>query len=70
MALKFLLMSPGFNSFLRSGTSKALSVCVWGGVLAVIKCIYLPPTSLHFMQDIEDRCLLLMSSTSFVDLPI
>jgi hypothetical protein len=36
-------------------------------LLAVIKCIYLPPTYLHFMQDIEDRCLLLMSSTSFVD---
>jgi hypothetical protein len=38
-------------------------------VLAVIKCIYLPPTYLHFIQDIEDRCLLLTSSTSFVDLP-
>jgi hypothetical protein len=46
--------------------SKTLSV---GRVLAVIKCIYLPPTYLHFMQDIEDRCLLLTSSTSFVDLP-
>jgi hypothetical protein len=62
MALEFLLMSPGFNSFL----CKALSV--WG-VLAVIKCIYLPSTYLHFMQDIEDRCLLLTSSMSFVDLP-
>jgi hypothetical protein len=39
------------------------------GVLAVIKCIYLPPTYLHFIQDIEDRCLLQTSSTSFVDLP-
>jgi hypothetical protein len=38
-------------------------------VLAVIKCIYLQPTYLHFIQYIEDRCLLLMSSTSFVDLP-
>jgi hypothetical protein len=38
-------------------------------MLMVIKCIYLPPTYLHFIQDIEDRCLLLMSSTSFVDLP-
>jgi hypothetical protein len=38
-------------------------------LLAVIKCIYLPPTYLHFIQDIEDKCLLLMSSTSFVDLP-
>jgi hypothetical protein len=35
----------------------------------VIKCIYLPSTYLHFIQDIEDRCLLLTSSTSFVDLP-
>jgi hypothetical protein len=38
-------------------------------LLAVIKCIYLPPTYLHFIQDIEDWCLLLMSSVSFVDLP-
>jgi hypothetical protein len=38
--------------------------------LAVIKCIYLPPTYLHFMKDIEDRFLLLTSSTSFVDLPL
>jgi hypothetical protein len=37
--------------------------------LAVIKCIYSPPTYLHFMQDIEDRCLLLTSSMSFVDPP-
>jgi hypothetical protein len=44
-------------------------VCVGGGVLAVIKCIYLPPPYLHFIQDIEDRCLLLMSNMSFVDLP-
>jgi hypothetical protein len=51
--------------FFCSGTSKTLSV----GVLVVIKCIYLPPTYLHFKQDIEDRCLLLMSSVSFVDLP-
>jgi hypothetical protein len=43
-------------------------VCVGGGVLAVIKFIYLPLTYLYFMKDIEDRCLLLMSSTSFVDL--
>jgi hypothetical protein len=27
-------------------------------LLAVIKCIYLPPTYLHFIQDIEDRSLL------------
>jgi hypothetical protein len=35
----------------------------------VIKCIYLLPTYLHFIQDIEDMCLLLTSSMSFVDLP-
>jgi hypothetical protein len=35
-------------------------------VLAVVKYIYLPPTYLYFIQDVEDRCLLL---TSFVDLP-
>jgi hypothetical protein len=34
--------------------------------LVVIKYIYLPLTYLYFIQDIEDRCLLL---TSFVDLP-
>jgi hypothetical protein len=33
-----------------------------------VKCIYLPPTYIYFIQDIEDRCLLLMSSTSFVNL--
>jgi hypothetical protein len=38
-------------------------------MLVVIKCIYLPPAYLHFMQDIEDRHILLTSSTSFVDLP-
>jgi hypothetical protein len=42
---------------------KTLSV---GGV-GIIKCIYLPLTYLYFTQDIEDRCLLLMSSTRFVD---
>jgi hypothetical protein len=67
MALEFLLMSPGFNSFLLlrdEQNSKYVR-----GVLTVIKCIYLPPTYQHFIQDIEDRCLLLTSSTSFVDLP-
>jgi hypothetical protein len=39
-------------------------------LLVVIKCIYLPPTYLYFIQEIEDRCLLLMSSMSFVDLPL
>jgi hypothetical protein len=38
-------------------------------LLAVIKCIYLPLTYLYFIQDIEDRCLLLTSSKNFVDLP-
>jgi hypothetical protein len=71
MAQEFLLMSPGLNSFLLlrdKQNSKCLCVCVWGGGLAVIKCIYLLPTYLYFIQDIEDRCLLLTSSTSFVDL--
>jgi hypothetical protein len=66
MTLEFLLMSLGFNSFLLLRDEKTLSV--WG-VLAVIKYIYLPPTYLHFNQDIEDMCVLLTSSTSFVDLP-
>jgi hypothetical protein len=38
-------------------------------VLVVIKYTYLLPTCPNFIQDIEDRCLLLMSSMSFVDLP-
>jgi hypothetical protein len=58
-------MSPGFNFFLLLRDEQN-SKC-WG-VLVVIKCKYLPPTYLHFIRDIEDRCLLLMSSTSFVDL--
>jgi hypothetical protein len=44
---------------------RLLSMCM----LAIIKCIYLPLTYLHFIQHIEDRCLLLMSSTSFIDPP-
>jgi hypothetical protein len=66
MALEFLLMSLGFNSFLLLRDEQNSR---WGGGLAVIKCIYLLPKYLHFIQDIEDRCLLLTSSTSFVDLP-
>jgi hypothetical protein len=66
MALEFLLLSLGFNSFLLLRDEQN-SKCA--GVLALIKCIYLPPTYLHFIQDIEDRCLLLKSSMSFVDLP-
>jgi hypothetical protein len=38
-------------------------------VLAVLKCIYLLATYQHFIQDIEERCVLLTSSTSFVDSP-
>jgi hypothetical protein len=67
MALEFLLMSSGFNSFLLLREEQN-SLSMWG-VLAVIKCIYSPPTCLRFIQDIEDKCLLLTSSTSFVDLP-
>jgi hypothetical protein len=48
--------------------SKTLSVYVWG-VLAVIKYTNLSPTYPNFIQDIEDRCLLLTSSMNFVDLP-
>jgi hypothetical protein len=51
-------MSLGFNSFLLLSDEQN-SKC--GGVLAVIKCIYLPPTYLHFIQNIEDVCLLLTS---------
>jgi hypothetical protein len=40
---------------------------VWG-VLAVIKCIYLSSIYLHFIQDMENRCILLTTSMSFVDL--
>jgi hypothetical protein len=39
-----------------------------GGGLAVIKYTYLLPTYPNFVQDIEDMCLLLTSSMSFVDL--
>jgi hypothetical protein len=49
MALEFLLMSLGFNYFLLV-RGEQNSKCV-GGVV-VIKCIYLPPTYLHFIQDI------------------
>jgi hypothetical protein len=66
MVLEFFLMSLRFNSFLLLRDDQN-SKCM--RVLAVIKYIYLPPTYLHFIQDIEDRCLLLTSSMSFVDLP-
>jgi hypothetical protein len=72
MALEFLLVSSGFNYFLLLRDEQN-SMCVCrgggGGGLAVIKCIYLLSTYLHFIQDIDDRCLLLTSSTSSVDLP-
>jgi hypothetical protein len=64
---RVLAYVPRFNSFLLLRDEQN-SKCEWG-VLAVIKCIYLPPTYLHFIQDIEIRCLLLTSSMSFVDLP-
>jgi hypothetical protein len=68
MALEFLLMSPGFNSFiLPRDEQNSMCVC-GGGVLAVIKYIHLLPTRPNFIQDIKDRCLLLTSSMSFVDL--
>jgi hypothetical protein len=38
-------------------------------LMVVIKYIYLLPTYLHFIPDIEDRRLLLTSSTTFVNLP-
>jgi hypothetical protein len=70
MALEFFLCPQDLILFFCSRTSKTLSVCVCvGGVLVVIKCIYLPSTYLHFIQAIEEMCLLLTSSTSFVDLP-
>jgi hypothetical protein len=68
MALELLLMSPGFNSFILLRDEQN-SKSGGGEVLAIIKCIYLPPTYLYFIQDIEDRCLLLMSFMSFIDLP-
>jgi hypothetical protein len=67
MVLDFLLISLGYNFSLLLGDEQNSKYVL--GVLAVIKCIYLPPTYLYFIQDIEDRCLLLTSSTSFVDLP-
>jgi hypothetical protein len=69
MELEILLLSLGLNSFLLLWDEQNSKCVCWGVVLAVIKCIYLPPTYLHFTQDIEDRCLLLMSFTSFIDLP-
>jgi hypothetical protein len=55
------------NSILHN--FKALNPSLLSIVLADIKCKYLPPTYLDFIQDIDDRCLLLMSSMSFVYLP-
>jgi hypothetical protein len=70
MTLEFLLMSLGFNSFiLPRDEQNSMCVCGGGGVLAVIKYIHLLPTHPNFIQDIKDRCLLLTSSMSFVDLP-
>jgi hypothetical protein len=47
MALEFLLMSPGFNSFLCSGTSKALSVGGVGGHKMHIFMTNIPTSSYH-----------------------
>jgi hypothetical protein len=69
MALEFLLMSTGFNSFLLLRDEQNSKCGGGGGGLPVIKCVYLLPPYLHFIQDIEDRFLLLTSSTGFVDLP-
>jgi hypothetical protein len=69
MAQEFLLMSLGFNSFLLLRYEQNSKCVCGGGVLAVIKCIYLLPTYLYFIQNIDDRCLLPTSSVSFVDLP-
>jgi hypothetical protein len=66
MALEFLLLPLGFNSLLLL-RGEQNSKCE--GVLAIIKCIYLPPTYLHFIQDIEYMCLLLTSSMSSINLP-
>jgi hypothetical protein len=56
--------------FIRSACYTGRFSCRYiEGLLVVIKCIYLPPTYIHFIQDIEDRCLLLTSSMSLVDLP-
>jgi hypothetical protein len=48
---------------------ETISLSKWAEpMLAVIKYIYLPLTYLHCIQDIKDRCILLMSFTSFIDL--
>jgi hypothetical protein len=39
-------------------------------VLAVVKHLILLPTCPIFIQDLEDRCLFLTSSTSFVELSL
>jgi hypothetical protein len=66
MALEFFLMSPGFNSFLLLRDEQN-SKC--GGGVGYHKMHKFTPTYLHFIQDIEDICLLLTSSMSFADLP-
>jgi hypothetical protein len=66
MALEFLLMSQDLILFFCSGMRKTLSVC--GGV-GGHKIHIFTANILHFIQDIEDRCLLLTRSTSFVDPP-
>jgi hypothetical protein len=68
MALEFLLLFPGFNSFLLLRDEQNSKCVCGGGVLAVIKYVYLSSIYLYFIQNIEHKCLLLMSSMSFVDL--
>jgi hypothetical protein len=65
MANYLVVSNMGPHSSLTASLHFSLVICV----LAVIKCIYLSLTYLYFIQDIEDRCLLLASFTSFVDLP-
>jgi hypothetical protein len=65
MALEFLLLSPGFNSFLLlRDEQNSKCVCVGGGVGGHKMHIFTAN-----IPTFHSRCLLLMSSTSFVDLP-
>jgi hypothetical protein len=52
MAWEFLLLSLGFNSFLLLRDEQN-SKCVCGGGVGGHKMHILPPTYLHFIQDIE-----------------
>jgi hypothetical protein len=65
MALEFLLISKRFNSFLLLRDEQNSKCRGVGGHKMHIFTASIPT----FIQDIEDRCLLLTSSMSFVDLP-